>query len=71
MKEVFASGKLLKQINHTIITLIPNVSHNAGVSDFRPIACCNILYRIITKIITNRLVDLMPKLLSPAQSIFV
>lgn len=67
VKEFFANGKFLKHINHTIITLIPKVSHNAHVHDSRPITYCNILYKIITKI----LVDLMPKLLFHVQSVFV
>lgn len=69
--EFFRHGKLLKQLNHTIIALIPKVTHNAGVGDFRPIACCNIAYKLITKIISNRLAALMPKLISLPQSAFV
>nr|GEU44599.1 hypothetical protein [Tanacetum cinerariifolium] len=45
IKEFFVNGKLLKELNHTIISLIPKVSTLAKVNDYRPISCCNVLYK--------------------------
>ncbi|GJT90597.1 RNA-directed DNA polymerase, eukaryota, reverse transcriptase zinc-binding domain protein, partial [Tanacetum coccineum] len=42
VKEFFAKGKLLGELNATLITLVPKISTPKKVSDFRPIACCNI-----------------------------
>ncbi|KAH6786892.1 hypothetical protein C2S52_006444 [Perilla frutescens var. hirtella] len=71
VKEFFRSGKLLKQINHTIITLIPKVQHNPSIADFRPIACCNVTYKLISKIISNKLTKIVPMIISHAQSAFI
>lgn len=49
VREFFHKGQLLKSFNTTIIALIPKTNNNSKVGDFRPIACCNIVYKAITK----------------------
>ena len=49
----FNSGTLLKSINHTFITLIPKVNSPKNVSEYRPISLCNVLYKILSKVIAN------------------
>ncbi|CAA3017425.1 Hypothetical predicted protein [Olea europaea subsp. europaea] len=49
--EFFASGSLLKQMNHTVIALIPKANHASLVGDYRPIACCNVIYKVISNIL--------------------
>ncbi|KAL0291495.1 UNVERIFIED_CONTAM: hypothetical protein Sangu_3263400 [Sesamum angustifolium] len=41
------------------------------VSDFRPISCCNVLYKVITKIIVQRLRLVLDAMISPSQNAFV
>lgn len=53
IQEFFASKSILKQINHTVIVLVPKSSHSPTVGDFRLIACYNIFYKVITKILEN------------------
>ncbi|KAL2252010.1 UNVERIFIED_CONTAM: hypothetical protein Sindi_2323300 [Sesamum indicum] len=67
----FRTGRLLKQINTTLLVLLPKVHSPMTVSDFRPIACCNVLYKIIAKLIVQRLSVIMDKLISPCQAAFV
>ncbi|XP_057965498.1 uncharacterized protein LOC131156065 [Malania oleifera] len=71
VKEFFNSGKLLKQLNHTIIALIPKSSHASNVNDFRPISCCNVVYKIISKVISTRVKPCLKELINPAQAAFV
>ena len=49
------SSTLLKSIDHSFITLIPKVNNLELVSEFRPISLCNVMYKIISKVIANRL----------------
>ncbi|XP_074304794.1 uncharacterized protein LOC141639619 [Silene latifolia] len=62
--DVFTTGKLLKHINATTITLIPKCKMPTSVTQFRPIACCNVLYKCISKLLCNRLAKVLPDLIS-------
>ena len=69
--EFFRSGKLLKQINHAVIVLIPKSAHADSVGDFRPIACCNVTYKVIAKILASRLAPMLDSFIDKAQSAFI
>lgn len=69
--EFFAKGKMLKQVNSTAITLIPKIACPSSISDYRPIACCNVVYKVITKVLTNRLRRVISKLVHDNQSAFI
>ncbi|GJZ26280.1 hypothetical protein Tco_0570533, partial [Tanacetum coccineum] len=71
IKEFFMSGKLRKEVNHTIIALIPKVPSPTRVNDYRPISCCNVLFKCISKIISNRIKDSLTNLVNINQSAFV
>ncbi|XP_050222570.1 uncharacterized protein LOC126672659 [Mercurialis annua] len=71
VKDFFVTGKLLKQVNSTIITIIPKVINAELLNDFRPISCCNVVYKCITKIIAKRLSGCLDYLVSRSQSAFV
>ncbi|KAL0287707.1 UNVERIFIED_CONTAM: Transposon TX1 uncharacterized protein [Sesamum radiatum] len=69
--EFFNHDRLLKQLNATLITLIPKVQLPTKVGDFRPIACCNVIYKIITKIMVKRMQIVLEKLVDTCQNAFV
>lgn len=41
------------------------------MKDFRPIACCNLIYKVIFKLLANRLKLLIPEAMLPNQSVFI
>jgi hypothetical protein len=69
--EFFSSGRLLKEVNSTIITLVPKKKNATSMGDFRPISCCNLVYKCITKIMANRLVAGLDEVISSNQGAFV
>ncbi|CAH9101392.1 unnamed protein product [Cuscuta europaea] len=71
VKEFFDSDNMLKQVNHTIVALIPKTTHSPSVSDFRPISCTNVTYKIITKILASRLGPCLSSVVHPSQGAFV
>jgi len=58
------SGLILPVPNSTFLTLIPKVDKPAEPASFRPIALCNVIYKIITKFIANRLKPILPSIIS-------
>ncbi|RYQ97763.1 hypothetical protein Ahy_B08g093845 [Arachis hypogaea] len=68
---VFNNHEEIKVANSTYISLIPKIDAPETFSHFRPIGLCNVSYKLITKIISHRLKQVMPKLIGPSQSSFV
>lgn len=63
--------KVLKQINVITLCLNPKVEQPEDVSQFRPIAYCNVLYKVISKMLFNRLKVMLSCLVDQVQSAFV
>lgn len=58
-------------INNIDICLIPKINQPDYVRQFRPISVCNIIYKIMSKVIMERLKECIPSFVSPYQSGFV
>ena len=71
IQQFFSSGKMLQQWNATILTLIHKKKNAVLVSDFRPISCCNTVYKVISKLLANRLKQILPSVISNTQSAFI
>ncbi|GKE39758.1 RNA-directed DNA polymerase, eukaryota, reverse transcriptase zinc-binding domain protein, partial [Tanacetum coccineum] len=71
VKEFFSSGKILGEFNTKLISLIPRLQTSLKVIDYRPIAGCNMIYKCISKVITNRLKEGLSELIDPNESAFI
>ena len=71
MKQIFISGRMLEYLNRTIVTLILKCGNPESFNHYRPISLCNIVYKIVSKIIVARIRPLLPNLVSPLQTAFV
>ena len=69
--DFFESGCMLREINHTIIALVPKVPNPRFMHDYRPISCCNTIYKCILKIIAARIKRCLPDIICPTQTDFV
>lgn len=61
----------IKDINKTLICLIPKVKTADKMRDFRPISLCNTVYKVAAKVLANRLKNVMSDLVAPNQGAFV
>lgn len=71
VQDFFVKGELLPNLNATNITLISKVDNPSKVSQFRPISLCNAIYKLISKIMIERLKLVLQKFISSFQLAFV
>eukprot|EP00253_Pinus_taeda_P033720 PITA_33720 len=71
VEESRSSGCIYHAINSTFIALIPKTDSPTSFDDYRPISLCNCLYKIISKIIANRLRPIPSKHNAPQQFSFL
>ncbi len=69
--DFFDTGRMLGSINFTHIALIPKVKSPICMSQFRPISLCNVLYKLVSKVLVNRMKNVLPRVISNCQSAFV
>lgn len=65
------TGVVLEGLNRTLVCLIPKVKKPKCMSDLRPISLCNVLMRILSKVMTNILKPCLKSIISESQSAFI
>ena len=67
VQESQRAGKVLGALNSTFLALIPKKQNPSSFEEFRPISCCNVVYKIITKIIAQRLKPILSDIITKEQ----
>lgn len=71
VQDFFAHRISMRELNQTNLVLLPKVDVPESVGHFRPISLCNFSYKVISKIIANRMRSLMPQIITKQQRAFV
>jgi hypothetical protein len=71
IKKFFQDGVLPEGINMTKIVLIPKSNEAEDLKEYRPISLCNVIYKIISKCLVNRLRPYIQHLIDETQSAFI
>uniref|UniRef100_A0A803PJN1 Reverse transcriptase domain-containing protein n=1 Tax=Cannabis sativa TaxID=3483 RepID=A0A803PJN1_CANSA len=71
VQNFFTTGCLPVNLNDTNVVLIPKKKKPELITEMRPISLCNVLYKVISKVLTNRMKHLMGSIISENQSAFI
>ncbi|KAI0529431.1 hypothetical protein KFK09_001980 [Dendrobium nobile] len=71
IRSFFTTCHLPKGVKASAITLIPKNPHASNINDYRPISLCNVFYKIIAKLLANRLKTVLPLIIHESQAGFI
>ncbi|GLT38147.1 hypothetical protein SLA2020_124130 [Shorea laevis] len=71
IKSTFQQGLFDKDLNTTLLCIIPKVEHPERVNQLRPISLCNVVITVISKVVVNHLRPFLTSVISPTQSSFI
>ena len=71
MTSFFEVGSMPKEINSSLIVLIPKLPSPTSFNNYRPISLCNVVYKIISKLLVSKMRPFLHKLISPCQSTLI
>ncbi|KAK3189922.1 hypothetical protein Dsin_029483 [Dipteronia sinensis] len=71
MKEFHNDWSMVKDVNRTHVVLIPKVGRPETIKDFRPISLVSSMYKILAKVLANRLRKVMDAIIGESQMAFV
>ena len=67
----FYEKKFVRSLNATFLVLIPKMGNVEDIKDYKPISLLGGLYKILAKVLANRLRRVLDKVISPSQNAFV
>ena len=67
----FVESRMPKEVNSSLIILIPETPNPSSTNNYRPISLCNVVYKIISKLLVAKIQPLLHKLISPCQFAFI
>ncbi|KAL8133670.1 hypothetical protein AgCh_008927 [Apium graveolens] len=70
-QQFFSTGKFDSNLTDTNIILIPKKQDPTSMSDLRPISLCNVAYKVVSKVLANRLKQILNGVISATQSAFI
>lgn len=71
MEEYHSSRSILPNLNATFILLVPKEENVASLGNFFTISLCNVIYKLISKVVSNRMKHIIPCLITLEKIIFV
>lgn len=71
VKKFFRTGHIDTQLQGTNIVLIPKKKNAKFMTDLRPISLCNAIYKIISKVLANRMKGIIDHIISDSHSAFI
>ncbi|KAL5574665.1 hypothetical protein UlMin_016364 [Ulmus minor] len=71
VQEFFRSNRLLPELNYSNIFLIPKTDKPTSMNHYKPISVCNLVYKVIAKLLADRIKPLLHDLICPTQGAFV
>ena len=71
IRDFFHTTTMPPIISATKLVLIPKTAQPRTAADFRPISCCNALYKVISKLLCKSLKEVLPSIIDPCQGAFV
>ena len=70
-EEFYEHGKFESSLNATFLALIPKKNDAMNIKDFRPISLIESVYKLLSKVLANRLREVLDNLISESQNAFV
>lgn len=61
----------MSAINYTYLVMIPKHNNPKNITKYRPISLCNVLHKIVTKLLANRMKEIMPAIISQNHCAFI
>ncbi|KAL3506986.1 hypothetical protein ACH5RR_032368 [Cinchona calisaya] len=71
VQSFMAGASLPKFFSSTLITLIPKIDNHSTFANFRPISLCTFVNKVYTKVMAKRLSQVLPRIISSEQAVFV
>ena len=71
IQDFFRTSVMPEGWNHTLISLLLKITKPTKIQDMRPISLCSVQYKVISKILCNRLKKVLPQIISETQGAFV